>query len=530
MTARVSGGRAQPASLYASLYVPDFSVAVLQRGELRPDPTAVVCGQSPNRFVYAADAGVRRCGVRVGMVLAAAQARYASAGKLQPLRIFDRDEREEQRAQGLLLELAEKATPRFEEVAPGLLVLDFRGLSDPYVAAGELASGAAELGLKANVGVSMNRLVALSAARTQQGVTHVYPGQEEGFLQALPLDTLPLDDGELKILNHWGLRTVGELAQLPPERLSERFGERGACMARLARGKESSTLRVYQPPARLEVSRDFDWEIASLEPLMLAMTGMLEQLCIKLHGLDRAAGGLTTRLRLADGGELERTIELPSPLSDARVLLTLVRIDLAAHPPPAAVEGAYVSARPVECHQTQRALFGTESASPERMAVMLARLGALVGKERFGAPSVPDTYRSGVAELKMFRPVPERAKAGRRAAPGRALAASETVAARSSRPAPARAPTPPRASLVFRCYRPSHPARVILREDRPARFEAQGVRGPVTACAGPWHVSGEWWTPDGWQYQEWDVEVAGGLYRACCERTTGEWFLVGEYD
>ena len=530
MTARVSGGRAQPASLYASLYVPDFSAAVLQCGELRPDPTAVVCGQPPHRFVHAADVGARQCGVRVGMALAAAQARYAAAGETRPLRIFDRDETEEQRVQGLLLELAEKAAPRFEEVAPGLLALDFRGLSDPYAAAGELASGAAELGLKANVGVSVNRLVALSAARTQPGVTHVYPGQEEGFLQALPLDTLPLDDGELKTLKRWGLRTAGELAQLPPERLSERFGERGACMARLARGKQSSTLQVYQPPARLEVSRDFDWKIEALEPLMLAMTDMLEQLCIRLHGLDRAAEGLTTRLRLADGGELERTIELPSPLSDAHVLLTLVRIDLAAHPPPAAVEGAYVSARPVERHRTRQALFGPESTSAARMTVTLARLSALVGKERFGAPSVPDTYRSGVAEMKMFRPVPERAKAGRRAAPGRALATSEPVAARPSRPAPACAPTPPRASLVFRCYRPSHPARVVLREGRPARFEAQGVRGPVTACAGPWHVSGEWWTPDGWQYQEWDVEVAGGLYRACCERTTGEWFLVGEYD
>ena len=426
--------------------------------------------------------------------------------------------------QGLLLELAEKATPRFEEVAPGSLVFDFKGLSDPYAAAEELASGAAELGLKANVGVSMNRLVALSAARTQLGVTHVYPGQEEGFLQALPLDTLPLDDGELKTLKRWGLRTVGELAQLPPEQLSERFGERGACMARLARGKESSKLQVYQPPARLEVSRDFDWEIEALEPLMLAMTDMLEQLCIRLHGLDRAAGGLTTRLRLADGGEFERTIELPSPLSDAPVLLTLVRIDLAAHPPPAAVEGAYVSATPVERCQTRPTLFGPESASPERMVVMLARLGGLVGSERVGAPSVPDTYRPGVAALKVFRPMPGGA------APGRALATSQPVAARSSRPALACAPTPPRASLVFRCYRPSHPARVVLREDRPARFEAQGVRGPVTACAGPWHVSGEWWTPAGWQYQEWDVEVAGGLYRACCERTTGEWFLVGEYD
>ena len=522
MMARVSGGRAQPAPLYASLYVPDFSVAVLQRGERRADPAAVACGQPPNRSVYAADAGARRCGVRAGMALAAAQARYATAGKPQPLRVFDRDEKEEQRVQGLLLELAEKATPRFEAVAAGLLGLDLGGVHNPYAAAGELASGAAGLGLQANVGVSMNRLVALSAARTQLGVTHVYPGQEAAFLQALPLDTLPLDEGELKTLKRWGLRTVGELERLPPEQLSDRFGERGACMARLARGEESSTLQVYQPPAQFEASRDFDWEIEALEPLMLALSGMLEQICARLHDLDRAAAKLTTCLRLADGGEFERTIDLPSPLSDARVLLALVQIDLAAHPPPGAVEGAYVSAKPVERRQVRKTLFEPESTSPERMAVTLARLSGLVGKERVGAPSVPDTYRPGVAELKMFRPAPERAKARRRAKPVPALTASEPSASRPS--------TPPRASLVFRCYRPSHPARVVLREERPVQFEAQGVRGPVTAWAGPWRVSGEWWTPDGWQYQEWDVEVAGRLYRACCERTTGEWFLVGEYD
>ena len=530
MTARVSDGRARLGSLYASLYVPDFPVAVLQRGERWPDPTAVARGQAPNRFVYAADVGARRRGVRVGMALAVAQARYAATGEPEPLRVFDRDEKEERRVQDLLLELAEKATPRFEETGPGLLVLDFKGLRNPYAVAEKLASGAVDIGLQANVGVSMNRLVALSAARTQPGVTHVYPGQEAGFLQALPLDTLPLDDGEINTLKRWGLRTAGELAQLPTEQLAERFGERGTCMARLARGEESSELQVYQPPERLEAGRDFDWEIEAIEPLMLAMSGMLEQLCIGLHGLDRAASSLTTRLRLADGGEFERTIDLPSPLSDPHVLLTLVRIDLAAHPPQAAVEGAYVSAKPVERRQMWQTLFEPESTSPERMAVTLARLSGLVGRERVGAPSVPDTYRPGVAELKMFRPMPERAKPRRRGKHVRALTAPKPVAVRSLQPATARPSTPPRASLVFRCYRPSHPAKVVLCEDRPAQFEAQDVRGPVTACAGPWRVSGEWWTPDGWQYQEWDVEVAGGLYRACCERTTGEWFLVGEYD
>ncbi len=30
---------------------------------------------------------------------------------------------------------------------------------------------------------------------------------------------------------------------------------------------------------------------------------------------------------------------------------------------------------------------------------------------------------------------------------------------------------------------------------------------------------------------EWlDARLSAGLHRACCEKTTGEWFLAGEYD
>ncbi len=87
MTARSSGRGSRGASLYASVHVPDFPVAVLQAGERSPRPTAVTCGEPPNRFVYAADAPARECGVRDGMALAAAQARYSAAGAGQPLQV-----------------------------------------------------------------------------------------------------------------------------------------------------------------------------------------------------------------------------------------------------------------------------------------------------------------------------------------------------------------------------------------------------------------------------------------------------------
>lgn len=539
MTARSSADRLSPKSLYASLFVPDFPVAVLREGGGPPRPSVAAWGQAPNRFVYAADALARQCGVRECMALAAAQARCGTAGDARALRVFERDTETERRVQRRLLALAESATPRFEDVSPGVLTLDFAGLREPYATAERLAAGAARLGLQANVGVSRNRFVAMCAARTQRGVTHVYPGQEAGFLRALPVDALPLNAKETETLARWGVRRVGELERLPPAQLAERFGERGARMARLARGREDSLLSAYQPPLQLELGQDFDWEVGELEPLVLAIAGLLDRICLQLQGLDRAAARLSIRLQLVGGGAFERVIALPAPLSDARVLLKLARIDLSAHPPAKAVEGVRVSAEPVERRRLQESLFEPGLPNSEELAVTLVRLDGLVGNGRFGTPVVPDTHRPGAAAVKAFRAherVAARRGTGSRPGPARAVPNGEAMDVRqavSERSAGARvapAATPLRSALVFRCFRPSRQAAVTLLANRPAHVDAPDVHGAVTACAGPWHVSGEWWTPDGWQYQEWDIEVQGRLYRAGCERATGEWFLAGEYD
>lgn len=539
MTARASADRLSPKSLYASLFVPDFPVAVLRESGVQPRPSVAAWGQAPNRFVYAADALARQCGVREGMALAAAQARCGTADAARALRVFERDAATERRMQRRLLDLAESATPRFEDVAPGVLALDFAGLREPYATAERLAAGAARLGLQANVGVSRNRFVAMCAARTQRGVTHVYPGQEAGFLRALPVDALPLNAKETETLARWGVRRVGELERLPPAQLAERFGERGARMARLARGREDSLLSDYRPPLQLELGQDFDWEVGEFEPLVLAIAGLLDKLCLQMQGLDRAVARLSIRLQLVGGSAFERVIALPAPLSDARVLLKLARIDLSAHPPAKPVEGVRVSAEPVERRRMQESLFEPGLPNGEELAVTLVRLDSLVGHGRFGAPVVPDTHRPGAAAVKAFRArerVATQRRTGARPGPARAatnggaLGGHQMAAERSEGARVVPAATPLRSALVFRCYRPSKQAAVTLLASRPAHIDAPDVHGDVTACAGPWHVSGEWWTPDGWQYQEWDVEVQGRLYRAGCERATGEWFLAGEYD
>ncbi len=525
MTAVGSRRKTRASRLHAALHVPDFPVAVLQAAEPSRQPAVVACGRSPKRFVYSASAAARQRGVSDGMALTAARARYDAAGAPRPLRVFERDGRAESRARERLLDLALAATPRFEQVEPGLLALDFSGLRTPYAAAEELLAGVSRLGLRASVGVSESYFVSLCAARTRGGITHVYPGQEAGFLRPLPLDMLPLDSREAKTLDRWGVRTMGELAQLPEAELVGRFGGHLSLAWRLARGKGDLELRPCQPPERLELAEDFDWDVTDLEQLGAAMAGLLKRLCQKLHGLDRAVQRLTTRLRLVGGELCERSIDLPHPLGDARALLELARTDLAARPPGGAVESVRICVQPAARRYVQQSLFGADLPSPQRLAVTLARLAGIVGQERVGAPVVPDTYRSGVAALVAFRP---KSGTARQCPGGPDLGAAGLAGARGARKRHAAGVV--RRSLAFRCFRPSRPALVTLAAKRPASVEARDVRGDVTACAGPWRVSGEWWTADGWHYQEWDIEVAGRLYRACCQPASGEWFLAGEYD
>jgi nucleotidyltransferase/DNA polymerase involved in DNA repair len=96
-----------------------------------------------------------------------------------------------------------------------------------------------ETALTASVGVASSKLVAKVASdmRKPDGLVVVPPGGECDFLAPLPVRRLwgvgPKVEESLATL---GVRTIGELAALPPERLARRFGSHGHDLLALARG------------------------------------------------------------------------------------------------------------------------------------------------------------------------------------------------------------------------------------------------------------------------------------------------------
>src|SRR6185369_16129119 len=107
---------------------------------------------------------------------------------------------------------------------------------------------------------------------------------------------------------------------------------------------------------------------------------------------DRGAAVLHVVLRLGppagSGDTYARRLELPTPMRDVRTLRTLALLDLESHPPPAPIESVTVAIDPTPGRVLQHTLFTRAHPTPEQLSTLVARLGALMGQDRFGAPAV----------------------------------------------------------------------------------------------------------------------------------------------
>jgi protein ImuB len=235
--------------------------------------------------------------------------------------------------------------------------------------------------------------------------------------------------------------------------------------------------------------------------------------------------------------KFEKTLALPVPMRDSKLLLKLVRLRLQSDPPPAAVIKIVISAEADRVRTTQRGLFLPASPEPEKLELTMARLANLVGDGNVGSPQLMDTHRPDAIRMERFR-LAQEAAAGRRKKP--IVPADKSVEKNSFA---SRITTPAKG---FRLLRPSVPARVESRDGLPTRVFFQGASGEIVAASGPWRTSGEWWQ-DPWDQAEWDVEVRfssstqknkrssnpgseRGLYLIYYDLRRQGWFLRGMYD
>lgn len=405
-----------------------------------------------------------------------------------------------------LLEVARAFTPRVEAASPTPVLLDLAGLGrawpSPEALGRALLLAARERARAASVALAASRVAALVLARGRPGLTVVAPGEEARLMAPLPLGLLGVPKPEEELLLRFGLRTIGELAALPPTGLAARLGEPGPRLVRLARGEDQAPLVPTPAAARFEIDLDLEWPVDGLEPLSFLFARLLDPLLESLRVRGRLAAALDLALDLVDGSVHLRALRPAAPSGEPRTWRTLLLLDLEAHPPRDAIRRIALRAVPTPARSVQFSLLDPAQPSPEALAETLARLHEFSAGGRGGTPTLLDSHRPGAFALKTF-------------APG-ALRSSLLQAA-------------PFPRLALRAFRPPLVADVVFQAGRPAFVAAPGVRGAVLDQAGPWRASGDWWDA-AWSREEWDVALACGLFRIYCDRLRGGFFVEGELD
>jgi len=522
----------------ACLHVPLFPLAARLRAE--PElmgKAVVVCdGDGAAARVAAPAKEARRFGVRPGMSLAQAR------GILPDLVARGRDPAAERSAHDALLETACSLSPRVEDAGPDEVYADVGDMGRLFPGAdGErdmacLAAAAGErLGLVVWLGVAATKLAARLAAHRPDGPTVVPPGDEAGFLAPLPLARLGLERRLSDTFLRWGVKTLGELAQLPADRVAARLGAAGRAAHRAARGVDPRPLMPVHPARTVDEGMELEWPVVTVEPLLYAVRQALERARDRLAAADLACTLMELELELEPDGRERRGVRLPSPTRDVDALAGLVRLELEARPAKAPVTAFRCVLHPDRPRRGQLTLFGPPELSPDRLAATLGRLAARLGLDNVGSPRTVDGHRPERFASAPFEPPPP---------PG-------------SRPEPRRG----RGLLAVRVLRPPVPLEVIAEEAEgggDGRYPAAGadaeaavadggirrlvsvssapgatprVQGLVRIASGPWELEDGWWSEAPVARDYWDVELSGGdLYRIYRQRDDGEWFADGLYD
>jgi protein ImuB len=488
-------------SRIACLLVVDLPVAAACRAD--PDltglPLALTEQAGPHAPIVAAADAARALGVRPGRH-SVAQARAVAADLVVRRRHLTAERAALQALADVAASLASQV-----EIASDAVFLDATGAAHLVPSESGLATAlvarAERVGLAARSGVAASMTTARLAARHGSGTEVVPLGTDLGFLAPLPLGCLDADPALARTLGRWGVHHLGDLARLPIAEVGTRLGANGAALVRRARGQDERPLMPTPRTGDVEEAALLDHPIDNLEPLLFVLRGLVDRAIERLGLTGIGCTQLRIAMRLDDRSRDERTLRLAAPTRDVKTIVTLLRLDLEACPPRAAMTDVALTIVPEVVRPTQLGLFAPAGPAPERLATTLARLGVLCGHERVGAPVVVDTHRPGVAGVGPFAPP---------------TGAGDATA---------------HCRLVVRAVRPPARLEVFSERDRPAFVRGRGLGGRVVDAAGPWRITAEWWHETPCRRDYYDLELSdGGLYRCFRDLGSGRWFVDGIYD
>jgi nucleotidyltransferase/DNA polymerase involved in DNA repair len=278
-------------------------------------------------------------GVRVGMPLCQALDLCPSASFLPPdvPRYGDAFDR--------ILRALENVSPLVEPAALGCAFVGVDGLNGHYrdeMALGDALAQAVRdvCGLVPSVGLAEGKFTARVAATVSAPgeVCLVPKGQEKNFLAPIDVCLLPCSRDTLRHLGLFGLRTIGDMASLPPGAVQAQFGAEGRRIWELAQGIDREPLRLLRREESIREHLAFYAPLINREALVTAGRQLLTRLLGQPAMRGRAARRMVLRALLSDGRSWERAIVFREATGDQEQMLCVLKSAIEAAPLTAPIE------------------------------------------------------------------------------------------------------------------------------------------------------------------------------------------------
>ena len=244
-----------------------------------------------------------------------------------------------------------------------------------------------------NTGVAPT-LEAASLLADAQHAPVLEPAALYPALRKLPLQALEIPDEALAALRGSGLRSVGEVLDLPINELAMRFGQSLPDYLGRITGRLPDTRKFFRPPARYQRRFEFDAELESLEGLLFPIRRLLVELQQYLVACDTGVREFVLELEHAQGKPTQLAVGMSAASRDATHLQLLLRERLERTPMPGPVRAMTLRAERFAAPRVmQRALFEKRTAADEEWEAILDRLRIRLGDEAVRSLGLNDDYR-----------------------------------------------------------------------------------------------------------------------------------------
>ncbi|HXE75080.1 MAG TPA: DNA polymerase IV [Candidatus Xenobia bacterium] len=297
------------------------SVELLTRRDLRGKPVVVGAAGDQRGVVASASYEARAFGIHSAMP-------SRTAKKLCPECVFlpgsyHLYEKYSRRVHTIL----ERFTPVVQMVSIDEAYLDLTGTERLHGA--PLCTGqkiqraiADDTQLPCSIGLGTSYVVAkvASDAAKPRGILWVPPGTERAFLAPLPVRRIPgigpVVEKELKKL---GVITVGELAALEHDRLTDVFGKWGESLYRKARGEDAELWFVDDEQKSISHERTFLHDVGDAEELEATLAYLAQLVGQRLRAAKLHARTVMLKLRYSSFETITRahTLRAATDLDDA---------------------------------------------------------------------------------------------------------------------------------------------------------------------------------------------------------------------